>query len=313
MRRLASVFSSSSKRDKSDSQESPSTPNPARRSRTTNLSLSKKKNIKTSVNTRDLPSSFDSTLSTPQLSTSSDRAQSSASSTGSASLQTPEELPVTITSNAKGKGKSWIPFLGKRPSSIKPVNKPPPEEDWTLQTALPKPRQPSAGKIPSLGGAFESESEESEDEDEDGEYEEEGHTLSQLTANPVLRSREVLRAMTLNSLQHQLSLPPFVERPGLPLYPRSCNSSRVLQKRTTLETSIHKRRLLRRLRDDVVLTRQDETSILPFHTKRIPTLFVAEGPPANETAPSKLDKPRAAQMDISSSIRRQTLYLASDR
>ncbi|ESK96078.1 hypothetical protein Moror_7423 [Moniliophthora roreri MCA 2997] len=289
MRRLASIFSSSSKRDKSDSQSS-LTPNSARRPRT-NLSLSKKKNIRTSINTRDLPSSFDSTLSTPQLSTSSDRGQSSASSTGSASLQTPEELPAPITSNAKGREKLWVPFLGKRPSSIKPVETPPLEEDWTPRTALPKLRQPPAGKRPPLGEAFESESEELEDEieDDDEEYEED-HTLGPLTANPVLRSREVLRAMTLNSLQHRPSLPPFVERPGLPLYPRSCNSSRGLQKRTTLEASIHKRRLLRRFRDDDPLTRQEEASILPFHTKRISTLFVAEEPPVNETIPSKSDK-----------------------
>ncbi|KAK7060572.1 hypothetical protein VNI00_001338 [Paramarasmius palmivorus] len=287
MRRLAAVFSSSSKRDKSDSLESPTASNPARRSRT-NLSLSRKKNITASVNTRDLPSSFDSTLSTPQLSAGSDHGQSSASSTGSASLQTPEELPVTITSNAKGKGKSWIPFLGKRSSTIKRPDKISQEADWRPKAAVPQLRQPVPAKRPPITGTFESETEESEEEEEDEEDEDESQTLGQVPVNPGIRSREVLRAMALNSLQYQPSLPPFVDRPGFPLYPRSCNSSRVLQKRRTLETSIHHRRLLRRLRDDVPLTRQEERSILPFHTKRISPSIVAEEPSVNEAAPWKI-------------------------
>ncbi|KAL0566276.1 hypothetical protein V5O48_015737, partial [Marasmius crinis-equi] len=275
MRRLAAVFSSS-KRDKSDSSQSSSTnQNPARRSYT-NLSLSRKKNIRATLNTADLPASFDSSPPTPQLSA----GQSSASSTGSASLQTHDDVPLPYDDQRKVKGKSWIPWLGNRSGTIKRVDSTIPEPAWSLPPASGQPHV--ASSVP-FGMELSSETSESDEEEE--EEEEDGDSLDSIT-----RAREVLRLLVQNGLQHQPASSPFVQRQDLPLYPRSCNPSRRLQKQGTTEVVMHKRRLLERLRDRPSLTRREEDSILPFRSKKMPSPALAQEASVNEVAPRKTDK-----------------------
>ncbi|KAJ8086726.1 hypothetical protein PM082_005549 [Marasmius tenuissimus] len=270
MRRIAAVFSSS-KRDKSDSTQS-SGQNPARRSYT-NLSLSKKKNIRATVNTANLPTVYDSFPPTPQLSA----GQSSASSTGSASLQTHDDVP--LTNQRRAKGKSWMSWLGNRSGSIKRVDHSPIQDpSWTLPPASVQP--PVASKVPFGGIEMASETSESEEEEEDDEEDE----------HSPRSAREVLQAIVQNGLQRQPYSSPFVQQRGVPLFPRSCSHPRSRPRPDTIAVVMHKRKLLERLREQKTLTQWEEDSIRPFRSKKVsPALVSVKEPPVDEVAPSKTD------------------------
>ncbi|KAF9268061.1 hypothetical protein L218DRAFT_970239 [Marasmius fiardii PR-910] len=292
MRRIAAVFSSS-KRDKSVSASAPSqssAQNTARRS-FTNLSLSRKRNIKASVDTAGLPPSVDSIPSTPQLST----GQSSGSSTGSASLQTHDE--VTLPSPRRAKGKLWISWLGKRTDTIKPNERTTPETGWSSPPASRRPHLADGLPLGIETGSETSESDEEQEEEEEEEEVEFSHNISD--------ARQVLQVLTQNGLQHQFHSSPFIQRQASSIYPRSCNPSRMLRKQATVETLLHKRRLLKRLLEP--LTEQEAASLRPLQLKKVQALPVTQEP-ADEAAPHKTDK-----ISGFSSGLRKTLHMAADR
>ncbi|KAG7096861.1 hypothetical protein E1B28_004269 [Marasmius oreades] len=260
MRRLAAAFSSS-KRDKSVSSQS-ETQFTARRS-FTNLSLSRRRNIKASVNTADLLPTVDSNPSTPQLSV----GQSSASSTGSASLQTHDE--PAFSSPRKIKGKSWIVWLGNKSGTIKRVEQATSETGCSLPPTSVRPH--AADGLP-LGIEIDLEASESdeEEEQEEGEGEE-----AAVYSNTIPHARQVLQDLTQISLERQYCSSPFVQRQTSPVYPRSCSSSRIFRKRGTMEVFLHKRHLLERLGDRSITG--------------LPSIQAFE-PLLDEVAPYKTDK-----------------------
>ncbi|KAG7449111.1 uncharacterized protein BT62DRAFT_1002654 [Guyanagaster necrorhizus] len=262
MRRFTSVFSS--KRDKGDSSTS-SHPSHS----TTNLS---KKTVKR-ANTFHSPVSS-STSSSPHLSRGSDIAHSSASSTGSASLQTPDDLPLSLD-RTPTKAKSWISWLGKKPSVIK-VRQPQTQEinrDWRPSCPPPLLRQPPPG-IRSPPPVHDSEQSSSEDDDDDSFLS--GHPVEvdpTFPSSAVPISRKYLHSLIQNALVYHLSLSPFVQLDSqtCPLYPRSCNSPRSLSHQESLRSSMLKAHLLRRLLDPAdAFTPAEQDAILPFSLRSPP-------------------------------------------
>ncbi|KIK68050.1 hypothetical protein GYMLUDRAFT_238217 [Collybiopsis luxurians FD-317 M1] len=254
MRRFASVFSSS-KRDKNEK-----TPK-----RTPSVTL----NVRTQPLSSDI-TTFDSSLSTPQLSSAggSEPANSSASSAGSVSLslQTPEDIP---TSHSK---KTWIPWLAKKSGTIKAVNRS--ESRWT-------PRPPLLHNPPPvIPGDSDSESVDAYGEEDDS------HPVTPATEKPIVTSasldkaRKVLETLIQNSLNDRPTSAPFVVQAGTPLYPRSCNRSRSLPSSNSLASSVHKRRMLQRLQD---------ANLRPSEADSIITLSLRDIPKVMPVSPDILD------------------------
>ncbi|KAK0468240.1 uncharacterized protein EV420DRAFT_453215 [Desarmillaria tabescens] len=260
MRRFTSVFSS--KRDKG---ESSSSSHPSHS--TTSLSTAKK-TVKR-ANTFHSPVSS-STSSSPHFSRGSDIAHSSASSSGSASLQTPDDVPLPLD-RTPTKGKSWISWLGKKPSVIR-VRQPETQEinrDWRPSCPPPLLRQPPPG-IRSAAPVRKSEETSSESDDDD-DSSLSGHLVKPSfpsSAAPI--SRKYLHSLIQNSLVYHPSPSPFVQLDSQtsPLYPRSCNSPRSLSHQESLRSSMLKTHLLRRLLDPAdPLTAAEQDAILPFSLK----------------------------------------------
>lgn len=218
-------------------------------------------------NTQPQPSTVESPttsiISTPQLS-------SGASSNGSTSLQTPEpdERPK----------RSWKSWLGKGKTDTIKMKKQP---EWP---SLPPPllKQPPAANRKGPR-ADETEDEEETDSDEDSDL------------GPTRQSRQTLQILIKNSLWHRVSASPFIQLPDVPAYPHSCSLFHTTARQESLESSMHKRRLLYRLLDTKrPLTRAEEVSILPFSSsaKRVPTLVRSNSPPLvnDEPAPPKLSQ-----------------------
>ncbi|KAI0349411.1 hypothetical protein OH77DRAFT_1231406 [Trametes cingulata] len=100
-------------------------------------------------------------------------------------------------------------------------------------------------------------------------------------AAPPLDAPAYLLALTSNSLRPPFAPPPLLHVPAAPLYPRSCNARRALPHRDTLESTMHRTRLQRRLqRGD--LTPSERRSIASFAGRRAaprerPSLQLDEG------------------------------------
>ncbi|PBK72693.1 hypothetical protein ARMSODRAFT_1001910 [Armillaria solidipes] len=263
MRRFTSVFSS--KRDKGDSS---TTSHP---SHSTAPLATTKKTVKR-ANTFNSPVSS-STSSSPHFSRGSDIAHSSASSTGSASLQTPDDVPLSLE-RTPTKGKSWISWLGKKPSVIR-VRQPETQEinrDWRPSCPPPLLRQPPPG-IRSTAPARKSEETESESDDDDDSFLSTHLVKPSFPSFAVPISRKYLHSLIQNALVYHPSLSPFVQldSQASPLYPRSCNSSRSLSHQESLRSSMLKTHLLRRLLDPAdPLTAAEQDAILPFSPKSPP-------------------------------------------
>ncbi|KAJ4478199.1 hypothetical protein J3R30DRAFT_2875038 [Lentinula aciculospora] len=245
MRRFASVFISS-KREKNE-----------KTSRRTTL------NVRTQPASSDI-TTFDSSLSTPQLSAGgSEPAQSSASSAGSVNLQTPEDIPISRVNSKK----TWIPWRAKKSDTIKVNNRS--EPNWT---PLPPPllRSPPPGARVTIDTPNDPDS----DSDSDEYGEEDARLIKPVLAKPIItpasqsKAQAVLQALIQNSLVNRSSSAPFVVQPGAPLYPRSCNRPRSLPSTNSLARTVLKRRMLQRLQN-VKLTPFEAEEIIAFSTRDI--------------------------------------------
>ncbi|KAJ3901210.1 hypothetical protein F5879DRAFT_347861 [Lentinula edodes] len=227
MRRFASVFISS-KREKNEKTSKRSTLN---------------------VRTQPAPSditTFDSSLSTPQLSAGgSEPAHSSASSAGSVNLQTPEDIPISLVNSKK----TWIPWRAKKSGTIKANGRH--ESNWT---PLPPPllhTPPPGTRAPIV-----THNDPNSDSESDAYGEEDDpRPIKPVLAKPIItpasqsKAQAVLQALIQNSLISRPSSAPFVVQPGAPPYPRSSNRSRSVPSTNSLARTVLKRRMLQRLQD----------------------------------------------------------------
>ncbi|KAK0486843.1 hypothetical protein EDD18DRAFT_650786 [Armillaria luteobubalina] len=263
MRRFTTVFSS--KRDKGDSSTT------SHHSHDTVPLATAKKTVKR-ANTFNSPISS-STSSSPHFSRGSDIAHSSASSSGSASLQTPDDVPLSLE-RTPTKGKSWISWLGKKPSVIR-ARQPETQEinrDWRPSCPPPLLRQPPPG-IRSAAPVRKSEETSSESDDDDDSFLSTHLVKPSFPSSAVPISRKYLHTLIQNALVYHPSLSPFVQldSQASPLYPRSCNSSRSLSHQESLRSSMLKTHLLRRLLDPAdPLTAAEQDAILPFSLRSPP-------------------------------------------
>ncbi|KAJ7713758.1 hypothetical protein DFH07DRAFT_863736 [Mycena maculata] len=206
---------------------------------------------------------------------------SSASSNGSASLQTPEDDPVLPGTPTKTK---WSTWLGKKSGTIK-RGRPAVDELWVSEwrpseppPILHAPPRPQQAEIDS-------------DEDASSEASDDEEDLPRLiTPNSISQSRKYLEVATQNSLATAQAPPaPFTQPTGAPIYPRSANPPRSLPARQSMQSAMHKTLLLRRLKHSTL----DDPSILPFAARPTPPL--AEAP---STLPWYNDRVPAANTRI---------------
>lgn len=192
---------------------------------------------------------------------SSEPLQSSGSSSSGSQLRTPGDDESHLhRSNSKT---AWMSWIGGGKKSSDTAKKPKLEKQWSVPSReewrsrpVPPLRQPPRGLI-----------DESEDDSTSSESEEESDALSvpdrrvTITSSTITTARNNLCAMIENSQQPPFSPPPLLHVERQPSYPRSSNSRRSLYKHDTMETLMHKARILRRLSHQD-LTRPEELSIV---------------------------------------------------
>ncbi|KAJ7179051.1 hypothetical protein C8R46DRAFT_1072315, partial [Mycena filopes] len=249
---------------------------------------------------------------TPVLSSGSEPA-SSASSNGSASLSipTPDDADprlLTLT-RTPTKSRSWTGWLGKR-STIKrarPAATASPLDDlWVEPLAADwRPKQPAPIlHAPPLPGPksqppplLSVDIDSDEDASSSGSDDDESVSLLPPALSPPIQWLEIL---TRNSLVPPLVPSPFAHLPGAPMYPRSSNAPRSLPVRPSIQSTMHKTLLLRRLHHTDVssLTAAQELnrSISPFASRPPPTPVA---PPSS--LPWFNDRALAAEMRLSPS------------
>jgi hypothetical protein len=166
---------------------------------------------------------------------------------------------------------TWMPWLGRKKSGL--VKKPSvhrsewelPQEEWQPRP-VPVLQPSSRGQL-----ADETEDESSSESENDSEIAPPSANLA-LTVSPTILAnyRINLRAMIASSLQPPFSPPPFVNLDGLPIFPRSCNIRSSLYTQESIETRMHKTRILHRL-DHQQIPRAQELSIISFGMRPTPT------------------------------------------
>ncbi|KAI0068598.1 hypothetical protein BV25DRAFT_15598 [Artomyces pyxidatus] len=170
---------------------------------------------------------------------------SSSSSTGSASLRTPDDdraSPLGIPTRSPSGKKAWIPWMaGKKPQFVDS----PTIDHPQFWSATPQMTQPSSRPHIVLNDEAESEEDTSESEESESEG---GRTPApQSSRGRTLAPLEFIQALTSNNLPPAFSPPPLLHLPNTLLFPRSSNASRSLPHVDTLESEMHKKRILRRL------------------------------------------------------------------
>jgi hypothetical protein len=178
---------------------------------------------------------------------------SSASSTGSVSLRTPDDDRIGHLAphdgRSSGRRRAWIPWLTPKKSDIQvPLQRP--SSFWS-ESLSPVP-SPTAPPVPSSGiiSGQATESDEDTSEESSSSSESEAPSLSPPTParsdldNPRLPSIDFLNALTTNNVPPSFSSPPLLHHPNAPAFPRSSNRSCSLPFRATIESTMHRNRLL---------------------------------------------------------------------
>lgn len=193
---------------------------------------------------------------------SSSAVHSSDSSSSGSQLRTPRDDEAHLRRSTSKI--AWMPWIGKASDGSKKLkveeHRPVPSREAWHSRSAPTLRRPSRG-LP----------DDSEDDSTSSESEEESDVLSvpdRRSTTTVTAARNNLRAMIENSQQPPFSPPPLLLVEGQPLYPRSSNSHRSLYKHDTMETRMHKARMLHRLSHQN-LTRPEEMSIVSFGVAKI--------------------------------------------
>lgn len=279
MRRLAAIFSFSSKRDRSSPSDQPQSSN---------------KHLHLLLTPPSLHASS-STVSTPHPGSASDHPQSSSSSSGSTSLSlpTPEEDSQPTSLARKPNRRSWKDWLGgKRPEpDLPPLSGFPKPEGWdrderppTLQLSDPRTRH----RARKVSGNIVDKPLEDSDNDQSIRS---SINRPRLVASPE-RARHNLEILINNDFDPPLSGTPFLQRSPDHLFPRSCN-----QLRTTpvfdMRHHMLKRQLLKRLQH---LSAEDAKEILPFSLRNTPAPLPALNLPSHEV----VYPPKSAQIFFAS-------------
>lgn len=318
MRRFASVFVT--KRDKQDTQKS------KQRSQTLSLPIlpslpgSNKKPSKSSLNISVPPPppapppslhprSPASTPSTPQLSLSGYPVHSSASSSGSASLslKTPDDNHhVTLErSSTKRSWKSWIGV--KRSGSLKRNEQKKPTKDWDHPVPpWSPPTDPPYLRPPPIPNATPFKNHDTDEDTSSESEDDESDLVSELipanTANSdfviasPMRAQQNFQILIKNSLVPPLVSSPFIQHSPGPIFPRSCNRSRLLPPPRTLITTMFRSHLLSRINDSSF---NEDPSILPMGRRSTPAVIPSPTlSPFNEPYPSKSTKILASSPGI---------------
>ena len=173
---------------------------------------------------------------------------SSASSTGSVSLRTPDD--DRIGHLAPPGRRAWIPWLTPKKSDMQvPLQRP--SSFWS-DSLSPIP-SPTAPPVPSIGISGQPTESDEDTSEESSSSESEAPSLSPPMSvradlvNPQLRSIDFLKALTTNNVSPSFSSPPLLHYPNAPAFPRSSNRSRSLPFRATMASTMHRNRLLRYL------------------------------------------------------------------
>lgn len=175
---------------------------------------------------------------------------SSASSAGSVSLRTPEDdrighLVPHDGRSSSSRRRAWIPWLTPKKPEIQVQPQRPPSFWSDSLSLIPS---PIALPVPQSGiSGLPAES--SEDTSEESSSESEASLSPPTSArldlvNRPIASIDFLKALTTNKIPPPFSPPPLLHYPNAPAFPRSSNRSRSLPVHDTMESALHKNRLL---------------------------------------------------------------------
>lgn len=179
---------------------------------------------------------------------------SRSSSTVSHSLPTPDDGETIMrTTSTKLHWKSWLGG-GKKSNDPAAKKSTVTSQHWavprqTWRSRPPPVLQPPPHRHVSVDDSEDETSSESESEDESDAGSSSGLVMTRNSTHVApLASDNALtihRIITEYCLQPPFSPPPLLFAPGQPAFPRSCNSRRALYKQETLESRMHRTRLLR--------------------------------------------------------------------
>lgn len=177
---------------------------------------------------------------------------SSASSTGSVSLRTPDDDRVGHLAPHDGRSASgrraWIPWLTPKKLEVQVQPQRPPSFWSDSLSPIPSPTPATA--VSSGAPDQATESDDDDTSEESSSEESEVPSLSPPTpakldlVNRPIPSIEFLKTFTTNNIPPAFSAPPLLHYPNAPEFPRSSNRSHSLPSRDTMESTMHKKRLL---------------------------------------------------------------------
>jgi hypothetical protein len=179
---------------------------------------------------------------------------SSASSTGSVSLRTPEDDRIGPPHGGRSPSgrKAWFPWLTPKKSDLQTQSQRPPSFWSDSLSSVPSPTVPLVPSriIPDHP---------TESDDDDTSSEESSESESEAPSRPfpaptksdstnrTVSPISFLNALATNNTPPPFSSPPLLHYPNAPIFPRSSNASRSLPFRNTMESTLHRNRLLQRL------------------------------------------------------------------
>lgn len=248
MRRLASALAQR-RSDKSDNNTNDAHPRPV------------SKSFANSSTRRFLGTLTRITVSTdrsPQPTASEPAHSSSASSTGSVSLRTPEDDRIPHVARSSSSRKAWVPWLTPKKSDLQGQSPSPPP--WLVSTGPIPPPSTTVNNQPT-------ESDDDDTSDESSSSESESPSTSPPTPSTVDKSHphltpvNFIASLTLNSIPSNFSPPPLLHYPNAPIFPRSSNSVHRFNFCDTIESTMHRKRLLHRLQS---LTPADRRLLAAF-------------------------------------------------
>ncbi|KIJ70045.1 hypothetical protein HYDPIDRAFT_23193 [Hydnomerulius pinastri MD-312] len=264
MRRIASVFVSSRRADKPDA---PSTTSSNEETVPRRDSQKKKSRVFNSLSRKVTATALPPL---PSLLASELAGSSSSSSSGSTTLRTPDDDGLPRTPSKKGNWKLW---LGAK--------KPP--QDLVEETKFPSWQSPPLPKTglrpPNVDLSNETDADDASTQYGAESYDHDGETSFHVySPQQIAQARSNARTMIMNSLIRHSTSPPVLQLVDAISFPRSCNNSRHLPRKETMESELHKKSLLARLNS---LSRSAESSIAPLASKTLTSI--------SETSPNFQD------------------------
>ncbi|KAF7977444.1 hypothetical protein HWV62_3611 [Athelia sp. TMB] len=194
---------------------------------------------------------------------------SSETSSGSQSLRTPGDDDGLRRSSSKASWTSWL-----TPKKVAAAAKTDGRDgEWDTPRQAWKSRPPPVLIPPPLRSQTidETDDDSSSSDDDDSEIVSIASPLATTfsSQSPLLsNSNSNVRARLESGIHSTFSPPPLLHLPGQAIFPRSINKHSSLLLQDSLESRMHKTRLLRRAQG-LQLARSEELELLPFHTARL--------------------------------------------